>query len=373
MDELSKQFEAFALVAEKSHEYTYKLICQGVARNPELLTLVRRSPQGQRRPNILLAAVHFLLLRGVDHPLASWYGTVIQWRRDQLQTVPGIVELDNTCRTDPYPIFVDFCHSFQDDIEHLVSTRSTQTNEVGRCSALLLALNHVASQVHRPLGLIDLGTSAGLHLLFDQFSYSYNGSELIDIPGSSVHLDCSLRKGVLPKISLPCVPYRTGIDSNPVHLENDDDLIWLLACMWPDNLARFKRLQSAVSIFKSQAKAPHIVKGDAVSEIEFLAAEVPSDVHLTFFHCWMAAYLSIEQQRQLSENIISISHSRPVSWIYSELESETTGLPVITNHVDRVSRSSTVLNLITASEGRTNVELLAEMHPHGNWIAWHAC
>ena len=34
----------------------------------------------QRRPNLLLAAVHFLLLGGAAHPLAAHYDTVRSFR-----------------------------------------------------------------------------------------------------------------------------------------------------------------------------------------------------------------------------------------------------------------------------------------------------
>ena len=66
--------------------------------------------------------------------------------------------------------FHDFCLSQRAELLDLIATRSTQTNEVGRCAALLPALGAIEAQYGQgqPLSLLDLGTSAGLNLLFDR-------------------------------------------------------------------------------------------------------------------------------------------------------------------------------------------------------------
>ena len=65
------------------------------------------------------------------------------------------------------------------ELERLIATRSTQTNEVGRCTGLLPGLCHIAAQYgwQEPLSLLDLGTSAGLNLLFDDYAYTYRAAE----------------------------------------------------------------------------------------------------------------------------------------------------------------------------------------------------
>ena len=138
------------------------------ADDPELLDLVARAPVTQQRPNLLLAAVHFLLFGGAPHPL----GHPLRHRRG----------LSRDGSADPVaPVghlrleFKDFCMTHRDELLELIATGSTQTNEVGRCTALLPALSHIAAGYDRgqPLGLLDLGTSAGLNLLFDRYAYTY--------------------------------------------------------------------------------------------------------------------------------------------------------------------------------------------------------
>ena len=55
---------------------TYPAICRAVADDDDVLSLLDGAPLPQRRPLLLLAAVHFLLLSGAEHPLAAFYDTV---------------------------------------------------------------------------------------------------------------------------------------------------------------------------------------------------------------------------------------------------------------------------------------------------------
>ena len=73
---LSEQFSGFAAVVERDGGITYATICRGVADDEEVLALLSRAPLPQRRPLLLLAAVHYLLLSGSTHPLAAFYDTV---------------------------------------------------------------------------------------------------------------------------------------------------------------------------------------------------------------------------------------------------------------------------------------------------------
>ena len=51
----------------------YDRICRTVAESDEVLDLVSEAPPRRHNPVLLLAAVHYLVLGGLDHPLAAVY------------------------------------------------------------------------------------------------------------------------------------------------------------------------------------------------------------------------------------------------------------------------------------------------------------
>ena len=254
---LADHFRGFAAVAERDGATIYPAICRGVADDARVLSLLDGAPLPQRRPLLLLAAVHFLLLSGVEHPLAAFYDTVATVRGTTAATAPpaGAVAA----------AFADFCEVHRAEVERIVATRSTQTNEVGRCTALLPGLCHIASSHGwtEPLSLLDLGTSAGLNLLFDDYAYTYRAAQgdavrTAGTTGSAVALECSVRGdlALLPALRLPAMAERVGLDLSPLDPRSDDDAQWLLACQWPDNPGRFGRLRAALANVRASAHPP---------------------------------------------------------------------------------------------------------------------
>ena len=73
---LPRQFLGFGTAAARDGGVTYGAICASAAEDPELMAIIEQAPTAQRRPNLLLAAVHFLLLGGTAHRLGDYYDTV---------------------------------------------------------------------------------------------------------------------------------------------------------------------------------------------------------------------------------------------------------------------------------------------------------
>ena len=84
---------------------------------------------------------------------------------------------------------------------------------------------------------------------------------------------------------------RVGLDLSPVDPFSDDDALWLLACQWPDNPARFERLRAALANVRAAAHPPRLERGDMLTDLPRVAASMPGDGPLVVFHSWVAAYL----------------------------------------------------------------------------------
>jgi hypothetical protein len=366
---LADHFRGFAAVVERDGGTTYPAICRSVADDDDLLSLLNGAPHPQRRPLLLLAAVHFLLLSGTEHPLAAFYDTVA--------IVRGIPS-GRPPTDDVAAAFADFCHLYRADIERLVATRATQTNEVGRCTALLPGLCLIAAEYewHEPLSLLDLGTSAGLNLLFDDYAYTYRSAEGATIrsagaSNSAVALECSARDDVscLPELRSPVMAERVGLDLSPVDPFSDDEARWLLACQWPDNPARFGRLRAALANVRAGAHPPRLERGDMLTDLPRVAASMAGDGPLVVFHSWVAAYLGEQEQRSLTEQVAGLDVQRPVHYLYCESPFETPGLPTPPSPVTREGPDLATTLVHVGPGGRPPVRL-ADTHPHGYWIRW---
>jgi hypothetical protein len=366
---LPDHFRAFATTVERDGGTTYPAICRALADDPLVLSLLEGAPLPQRRPLLILAAVHYLLLAGARHPLAAFYDTVASIRGETF---------DPPERSEVAPVFLDFCRVHRDDLEELIRSRATQTNEVGRCSALLPALCHIAALhgAEAPLSLLDLGTSAGLNLLFDDYGYTFRpaagGAPLqAGIRASSVQLECTARDDLrhLPALSPPPVAARVGLDLSPIDPHAEDGALWLLACLWPDNLARFERFQAALDNARTTAHPVRLERGDMITDLPRVAGTIPGEGPLVVFHTWVAAYLDEPEQRALASAVQRLGTSRPVHHLYCESPFETRGLPTPPPPVPRDSPDMATAVVHVPAGGGTAVRL-ADTHPHGSWIRW---
>src|SRR5829696_4036591 len=170
-DSLAATFRLFGREVVARDSPLYAQVRELIAGSPALLALAGRSREGS--PTLFLAAIHDELLRDPDHALARYYPTV-----GGEGPGPGLGAA-----------LEDFCAVRADRLEATLATRSTQTNETGRCSGLLPAFAAVADG--RPLALIEVGASAGLNLRWDRYAYDY-GSRRAGAADSPVTIPCEL-------------------------------------------------------------------------------------------------------------------------------------------------------------------------------------
>jgi hypothetical protein len=366
---LAEHFLAFADTVERDGGITYATISRAVADDDEVLSLLDGAPLMQRRPLLLFAAVHFLLLSGSDDPLAGYYDTVGLVRARPAGPAPS---------GDLAAAFAAFCRAHRAELERLIANRTTQTNEIGRCSSLLPGLCHIAARYgwSEPLSLLDLGTSAGLNLLFDDYGYTYRSADeaaevSAGVPDAAVALECAVRGDLrsLPELRLPVMADRVGLDLAPVNPFSDDEARWLLACLWPDNLPRFQRLRAALANVRATAHPPRLERGDMLTDLSRVVGTMPGSGPLVVFHSWVAAYLTEDEQLSLAAQVAALAAGRPVHYLYCESPFETPGLPTPPSPIPRRGPDlATVLVHLPPNGGPA--ERLADTHPHGYWIRW---
>ena len=114
---------AFEDPAEFTTSPLYRALSRTVARTGQLLDLAARGRPGQYPTFLFVGAVHLLLLRGADHPLARYYPSVAGDR-----ALPAD-EAD--------PALASFGEMSAPELDAIISTRLVQTNHVQRALALL--------------------------------------------------------------------------------------------------------------------------------------------------------------------------------------------------------------------------------------------
>ena len=335
-------WEFFVGECERAGAPLYVKIVRGVCGDAEIKALGARCKPGQPPANILLAAVHFLLLRGAEHPLHRFYPSLNGGKR-----IAG---------EDPFPHFRDFVTSYRDDLMPLIETQVTNTNEVARSSALHAGFRAIAAESSEPLSLIEIGPSAGLNLNWDRYRIRYvrDGESFESGPSNAgLTIDCELRgASVPPHGAPPKIASRIGLERNPVNLNDPDQRDWLKALIFADHVARFARLEKAIELYR--AHPAEICAGDALANLADAIARVPEDRPVVVYHTFVI-YQFTEEMRETLDNILTMAGLRRPIWRLS-LEGSLKG--------------ENILSLGRYHDGAKEVRPLARAHPHGVWLEW---
>jgi hypothetical protein len=351
--ELQRPFVEFSATASPRAPL-YAELAQVVAEDPASYRLLRHAPPTQRLPVLLFACVHELLIEQPTDELASWYPnlTVDHRRADEA----GLAEA-----------FRSFVDAHRDRLAQLLATRTTQTNEVGRCGSLLPALGLLAQDVG-PLGLLDVGASGGLNLLLDRYEYRYRSADgaTTRVGGpSTVRIDVDTTGAVAVPAAMPTIVARSGIDQRPIDVTDAEEATWLEACVWPDQADRFHRLVAAIGI--AQQFPPDLVEGDAVTSLAAGIARVGTSAHPVVTNSWVLNYLTSAQRVAYLAELERIGAERDLSWVYAEAPAR---IPELPNAPDQRDDDLTVLSMVRWRGGERIVDHLATVHPHGFWMHW---
>ena len=236
-----------------------------------MLGLAARLP-GTGLPNRLLAAVHFLVRRDGDGELCTHYPSA---NSGQVADDPSR----------PYPAFRGFVQAHEEDLFALAAERQGQTNEVQRCVYLLPAFSYIAElEDGSPLALIEVGTSAGLNMLWDHYRYEYSNGQNAGAPGAPLCLRCEVRNEVLLPIADtgPEVGWKVAIDLEPIDTSEYEEALWAESFLWPDQSERLARARAAMAV--ARRHRPEIRKGNAAELLAGVLEEVPGGLTLCVTH-----------------------------------------------------------------------------------------
>ncbi|WFE39066.1 DUF2332 domain-containing protein [Micromonospora sp. WMMD998] len=303
-------YQAFADREARDVSPAYDRLSRVVACDPELLALLDTLPAAKRQPNLLFGVVR---LGGgpVDDPAAFRAHVVAHWP----------------------------------DVAAQMRVRATQTNEAGRCAALLPVL----AALPQPLALLEVGASAGLCLYPDRYAYRYGDRRVGD--GEPV-LDCVLA-GTAPPDRRPEVVWRAGLDMNPLDVTDPADLAWLDALIWPEHTHRRDRLRAAAAV--AAADPPLLVRGDLVDDLPALAARAPAGATLVVFHSSVLYQVPSARRAAFAELVRTL----PGHWLANED-------PAVLSHAGLPTPPGGGFHNVLALDGRP----LAWTRGHGQAVTW---
>ena len=290
---------AALFASSPSHFVTSPLYCrlvQVVAADDRLLDIAARARPGQMPQNMLLASVHYLLLRDrrdrrgqrEQDELAAWYPS-----------------LGGTATGDPGPAFTAFCLRRRAEIIDLVRRRLVQTNVVKRAIAVRLGMAEVASLTSEPVTFVEVGCSAGAHLRFDDYRCDLAGRTW-GKASSPVVVSTAWREGTPPDLGpLPVIRDRVGVDLHPVDVTDPDERLWLRALVWPENTEQAALQDEALRVVADDP--PRTVQGDVVDVLPQVVAEVPYGTPVVVFHSATRLHVAADRREAFDAAIADIA------------------------------------------------------------------
>jgi hypothetical protein len=322
----------------------YSRLCAEVSEDEELLWLTVDACPGQPVTYLLFGAVHDLILRGTSHPISAVY--------------------DGSTRGQPlianaYTVFRDFCLSHRTQVQEITSSRLVQTNEIGRSALVALGLAYVASVEHGEISLVDIGASAGLNLSWDSYSLQFHSpgeSPLVWNSQSHVKITCTIprhARSIARKLQRVRIAERLGIELRPLDLRDPEAVRWLYALVWPNQVDRKSRLQSAIHLQLLSQELP-ILRSDATTELATVIERLRDDTTLCLFESHIVEQLSRCCWESYERQFARIAKRRDIFRI------------TISSCGDKA------LMMLRRYRRKPRVEeqILAVCHPHGLWADW---
>lgn len=261
------------------------------------------TPPGSVPQLRLLAALHHLVLAGRAPELARFYPSAGGEREPV-----GV-----------WPVALATIAEHFAWIEQRLS-RTVQTNEPGRSSALFAALIWLADRHRLPIRLLEIGASAGLNLIPDRYCYVVAGAEVGD-PSSPVRFEEPWQPG--PPLN-PAgaarhleIVARAGCDIAPLDPRIAEDRLTLLSYIWPDEMERVRRIVAAVDV-AARSRTPIAARPASAWLPEVLGERRPRELTV-IWQSIVRQYVEPGEWAAIDEAIRYAARAdTPVTWLTME-------------------------------------------------------
>jgi hypothetical protein len=235
-------------------------------------------------------------------------------------------------------------------------TRPPQTNEIGRSAVLLGGFATIAARTGLPLALCEIGASAGLNMLWDRYRYELGTSRWGD--AASPVLIRAGWDGDAPALPASiAVESRRGCDLNPIDLREPGAALRLTSYVWPEHADRLQRLRAAIPL-----AVAHGVVAERIDAAGFVAREFAAPrrgATTVLYHSIVWQYLSAATRTAIRATLhdagARATPEAPIAHLAFEI---------------REPKTPPRLTLRCWPGGERHV--LADAHPHGNFVHWGA-
>jgi hypothetical protein len=290
--------EAFTAARGFESSPLYYHLLTVVANDQALLELAAQTRRGQQPTFALFGAVHYLLLRGPDDPLADYYASIAG---ESVRPVDA----------DAGRAFARFCAAHSAEIAATLRTRLVQTNHVQRALVLRLGLALMRRLTPAPVCVVEVGCSAGLNLRADRYAFTV-GDMTFGNPASPVRIRADVPAADrLPDMNeLPRIAEVVGIDLDPPDVSDEDDRAWLRALVWPENFRQAAQLEAAMDA--AATDPPHVLRGDVVKIGPAVAAALPQGLPRLVVHTATRIHVPVDARAAFDAAVATFGTGGPM-------------------------------------------------------------
>jgi hypothetical protein len=344
---LAQVYRHFGEVDASGKSPLYERVAVALSESDAALRAIEAAPARRRQPRVILAALHDLALAGRAPALAAAYAA------SDGDAAAGAA--------------IDTLARMTDSVVAIASRRQTVTNESGRCAVLYPAIAEAARRAGaHAIGLIDVGSPAGLNLHVDRVGITYSNGQSLGEPSSAVQLSSSIvGDRPLPTRAMPEFLARVRFDRDAFDVTDTEDVRWLHACLWPDQPDRVENLEAEMAV--AATAPPLLLRGEAVEVLPEAFARVPADALPVVITTWALSRFRIESRLRFLRRLVEAAADRAVGWVSVEGVGVAPTIPTLG---DRPASGHSIIGLTVFDRTAARADAVGRCWSRGRFLAW---